>query len=136
MHIIYTIGWKPFTQILNEGLKRIEVAHGFYITFAGMLAVFLGLVVLWFSVFFFRKLVSSTIQKETKPKTMEIDSTLSLISMTQTGEDVKLAAIIAATLAYYEEFEEDPVRILPLKDMDQEMSPWVVVAREQMLRKF
>ncbi len=129
-NILHTLGTGPFP----EGLKRIEQAHGFYITFAGMLAVFVGLVILWMSALLFRKLVTAPIQRKEKKK-VEIDSSLSPIAMVQDKDEEKTAALIGALIAYYEEYEMDPVKTLPLKHISQEMSPWVMVAREQMLRK-
>lgn len=137
IHISHTVEVQPLSELLNKATENIFAGHGFYVTFAGMMAVFLGLLVLWAFINGFKKFAEFQAKGFTKPKKPEplVDESLSPISMVGSRDLAQLAAVIAATCAYCEEFEEDHIETLKLKEIDQEISPWSVVAREQMLRK-
>ncbi|GAB4168973.1 MAG: hypothetical protein Kow00108_02400 [Calditrichia bacterium] len=137
INISQTIEAEPLSEIFSRATENIFAGHGFYVTFAGMMAVFLGLLVLWIFINAFKKFATIQAQGFKKPKKSEplVDKSLSPISMVGKSDLPRLAAIIAATCAYCEEFEEDHIETLKLRDIDQEISPWAVVAREQMLRK-
>lgn len=127
--------FNPLGKTLENGWHNVTNAHGLYITFIGMLAVFIGLIIIWSSVVVFRKLTSIR-PRDAKIQTKVIDESLSPFFTGENRTDEELAAVLAALMAYYEEYELDPVQMLPLQTMDKSMSPWVVVAREQMMRKW
>ncbi len=115
---------------------NVTAAKGLQLTMVGMITVFIGLIVIWGMVVLNRKVISGFEKISRKGEEVNTpDKSLSPIAMVADTDNEELAAIIAVTCAYCEEFEDDHMEILRLQNIEHEVSPWVVLAREQMMRK-
>lgn len=136
-HIFCTtsLGFLYFTP--GGGIwESVTNAGGFQMAITGMSTVFTGLVVIWAMVILNRKLVNKIENRGKKKDKKQIpDPSLSPMAAAGVRNLEELAAIIGATYAYCEEFEEDHMETLHLQNIEHEVSPWVIVAREQMMRK-
>ena len=116
--------------LTNPALERIKESHGLLITFIGLIAVFLGLLVLWTITTSMRILIE-------KLDSRKQASELRLSPETASGEipeRLEENEIIAAiTVALHLELEEEPSK-LTLRHMEQDMSPWVVASRPATMR--
>ena len=116
--------------LTNPALDRIKESHGLLITFIGLIAVFLGLLVLWTITTSMRILIE-------KLDSRKQASELRLSPETASGEipeRLEENEIIAAiTVALHLELEEEPSK-LTLRHMEQDMSPWVVASRPATMR--
>jgi len=136
-HIFYT-SFLSFLNIMPDGniWESVAKAGGFQMALTGMSTVFIGLVVIWGMITLNRKIVYKIENRGKKKEEVQTpDASLSPMTMTGDNNLEELAAIIGASCAYCEEFDEDQMDTLHLQNIAHEVSPWAIVAREQMLRK-
>ena len=134
--VVFSIMLQP-EPIISFSMDNIFNAGGFILAINGMMTVFIGLIVIWGIVNLNRVIVHRLQHKRTRKKEVnEPDKSLSPMSMINDDNLEQIAVMIATTYAYSEAFEDDHMEILNLKHFEQEISPWVVVAREQMMRNY
>lgn len=138
MNHIFYITFLSFYNFIPDGniWESVMNAGGFQMALTGMSTVFVGLVVIWGMITLNRKIVYKIENRGKKKEEKQTpDASLSPMAMTGGKTLEELVAIIGATCAYCEEFEEDHMVTLQLQNIAQEVSPWAIVAREQMMRK-
>jgi len=137
MNIILSISFTNLIAAPGESLYDLVAnAGGFQMAVTGMSTVFIGLVVIWGMVNLNRKLVQRMENRGKKKDVKQVpDASLSPMAMAGLQNLEEIAAIIGATCAVCEEFEEDHMDTLHLQNIAHEVSPWAIVAREQMMRK-
>ena len=112
-----------------EGItSRINAGHGILITVIGLLTVFGGLVFLWAVTSLFPRLTArlegkkyqSPKAEKTEPEAAEKDP----------YGDIAIAIGVALCC----ELEEEDISIITLRNIEQEVSPWVVASRQTTMR--
>ncbi len=122
-----------FHSSLWEGVfDRINNGHGIFVTIIGLLAVFAGLVILWAVTANLPNLINLF---EKKPGPRRISSALGEDELEAEEEKTyrEIAAAIGVALAY--ELEEEEISVITLRNIEQEMSPWVVASRPATMRQ-
>jgi hypothetical protein len=118
-------------HVSSEILKRLNNGHGLLVTVIGLLAVFVGLVILW--------LVTANLQRILKLfERLTSQRTVATSDLTAEIErsDIPIEEIMAAIgVALYLELEEEELSVLTLRHIEQEMSPWVVASRPSTMRQ-
>ncbi len=105
--------------------------HGFLFTVIGLLAVFLGLVVLWLMTANLQQVIP-WFENVTGKKTVTAADLTAEIERSEIPVEEIMAAI---GVALYLELKEEELAILTLRHIEQEMSPWVVVSRPATMRQ-
>ena len=116
--------------ITNPVLERIKESHGLLITFIGLIAVFLGLLVLW-TMTTSMKILIEKINSHNKEGESRLSAETAAGDIPEKFEGYEIVAAI--TVALHLELEEEPSK-LTLRHMEQDMSPWVVASRPATMR--
>lgn len=122
-----------FHSSLWQGVfDRINNGHGIFVTIIGLLAVFAGLVILWAVTANLPNLIN-LFEKKSGPQ--RISSALGEDELEAEEETTyrEIAAAIGVALAY--ELEEEEISVITLRNIEQEMSPWVVASRPATMRQ-
>jgi len=114
----------------DSPVERINSGHGFLVTAIGLIAVFLGLLVLWGVTsslkFFIEKISRQSNLTNIQSRNFE-ESDLS-------EESIDKEVIAAITIALHYELEDTQSK-LTLRHHEQDMSPWVVASRPTTMRR-
>ena len=119
MSILKSILHINFLNSANTIADRINSGHGILVTLIGVIAVFIGLIILWGVTSNFQKIVRK-IEGKTEQES-EMDNS------------AEIALAIGVAISY--ELEEDEVSVITLRHIEQEMSPWVVASRPVSMRR-
>ena len=116
-----------FETIIN----RIAAGHGMLVTFTGLTAVFLGLGFLWFVTAKFQYLASFLEKKSARggkgKKSRQKEK--------PDREEAPLETIAAAiSVALCCELEDEEISVITLRQIEQDISPWVVASRQSTMR--
>ncbi len=131
MQIIKTFASFLGTDLWKLLFNRIHEGHGLLITFIGLTAVFVGLTILWLITASFRKFVNIFEEKSVTGNGCKKRKKSAEVSKKE-EELQKIALAISVALCY--EMEEEEFSILTLRNIEQEMSPWVVASRPTTMR--
>jgi hypothetical protein len=116
--------------LLDSPIDRINSGHGFLVTAIGLIAVFLGLLVLWGITsglqFFIEKISRQSGLTNIQSRNFE-ESEVS-------EESIDKEIIAAITIALHYELDDAPSK-LTLRHHEQDMSPWVVASRPTTMRR-
>lgn len=132
MSMIKSILHINFLHSVNTIADRINSGHGILVTLIGLIAVFIGLIILWGVTSNFQKLVRKIEGKSQSKRTANeaIELTEQESEMDNSAE---IALAIGVAISY--ELEEDEVSVITLRHIEQEMSPWVVASRPVSMRR-
>ncbi|GAB4369958.1 MAG: hypothetical protein Kow0042_11930 [Calditrichia bacterium] len=117
--------------LLNSILNKIQEGHGLLITVIGLAAVFSGLGVMWLITAYLPKIVRkienfknppALLQDKQSPEEQRIEEQIS----------PELAAAIA--LALTNELEDETLSVITLRDIEQDVSPWITASRPTIMR--
>ncbi|GAB4341396.1 MAG: hypothetical protein Kow0037_28000 [Calditrichia bacterium] len=118
-------------SILATLMQRLEAGHGVLVTVIGLLAVFSGLLVLWG----LTALVPHAIAYfENRHKPVET-GTVEAGGPSEKQQEEHLREIaIAIGVALCCEMEDEEMSVLTLRNIEQDVSPWVVASRPTTMR--
>ena len=117
----------PLT-ILDVLSQRLESGHGILVTVIGLIAVFTGLVVLWGVTAAFPKMLALLEKKPAKRE--ETVSAGETESVSDNKKDIAIAIGVALCL----ELEDEDISVITLRNIEQDISPWVVASRPTIMR--
>ena len=117
----------PFT-IFDVLSQRLESGHGVLVTTIGLIAVFTGLVILWAVTASFPKILALLDKKPArKEDTVPAGETE---SVSDNKKDIAIAISVALCL----ELEDEDISVITLRNIEQDISPWVVASRPTIMR--
>jgi len=121
-----------FLNSANTIADRINSGHGILVTLIGVIAVFIGLIILWGVTSNFQKIVRK-IEGKTQSKGIANDNIEIREQESEMDNSAEIALAIGVAISY--ELEEDEVSVITLRHIEQEMSPWVVASRPVSMRR-
>jgi len=121
-----------FLNSANTIADRINSGHGILVTLIGVIAVFIGLIILWGVTSNFQKIVRK-IEGKTQSKRTANDNIEIMEQESEMDNSAEIALAIGVAISY--ELEEDEVSVITLRHIEQEMSPWVVASRPVSMRR-
>jgi Na+-transporting methylmalonyl-CoA/oxaloacetate decarboxylase gamma subunit len=121
-----------FLNSANTIADRISSGHGILVTLIGVIAVFIGLIILWGVTSNFQKIVRK-IEGKTQSKRTANDNIEIREQESEMDNSAEIALAIGVAISY--ELEEDEVSVITLRHIEQEMSPWVVASRPVSMRR-
>jgi Na+-transporting methylmalonyl-CoA/oxaloacetate decarboxylase gamma subunit len=121
-----------FLNSANTIADRISSGHGILVTLIGVIAVFIGLIILWGVTSNFQKIVRK-IEGKTQSKRTANDNIEITEQESEMDNSAEIALAIGVAISY--ELEEDEVSVITLRHIEQEMSPWVVASRPVSMRR-
>jgi Na+-transporting methylmalonyl-CoA/oxaloacetate decarboxylase gamma subunit len=121
-----------FLNSANTIADRISSGHGILVTLIGVIAVFIGLIILWGVTSNFQKIVRK-IERKTQSKGTANDNIEIREQESEMDNSAEIALAIGVAISY--ELEEDEVSVITLRHIEQEMSPWVVASRPVSMRR-
>ncbi len=132
MSILKSILHINFLNSANTIADRINSGHGILVTLIGVIAVFIGLIILWGVTSNFQKIVRK-IEGKTQSKRTANDNIEIMEQESEMDNSAEIALAIGVAISY--ELEEDEVSVITLRHIEQEMSPWVVASRPVSMRR-
>lgn len=132
MSMIKSILHINFLHSVNTIADRINSGHGILVTLIGLIAVFIGLIILWGVTSNFQKLVRKIEGKSQSKRTANENIEL-MEQESEMDNSAEIALAIGVAISY--ELEEDEVSVITLRHIEQEMSPWVVASRPVSMRR-
>ena len=132
MSLIKSILHINFLNSANTIADRISSGHGILVTLIGVIAVFIGLIILWGVTSNFQKIVRK-IEGKTQSKRTANDNIEITEQESEMDHSAEIALAIGVAISY--ELEEDEVSVITLRHIEQEMSPWVVASRPVSMRR-
>lgn len=132
MSILKSILYINFLKNFDSIVDRINSGHGILVTFIGLIAVFIGLVILWGVTSNFQKLVQK-IEGKTGSNKATSENLKTMDQESEMDNSSEIALAIGVAISY--ELEEDEVSVITLRHIEQEMSPWVVASRPVSMRR-
>ena len=132
MSILKSILHINFLNSANTIADRISSGHGILVTLIGVIAVFIGLIILWGVTSNFQKIVRK-IEGKTQSKRTANDNIEITEQESEMDNSAEIALAIGVAISY--ELEEDEVSVITLRHIEQEMSPWVVASRPVSMRR-
>ncbi len=117
---------------LNTVIDRIQTGNGFLITVIGLLAVFSGLLLLWAITANLPNLIN-TLQTSPKKAIKKIEQKEKEGQTWLQKEPENIAVAIGVALCC--ELEEEEISVITLRNIEQDMSPWVMAARQSTMRQ-
>ena len=132
MSILKSILHINFLNSANTIADRISSGHGILVTLIGVIAVFIGLIILWGVTSNFQKIVRK-IEGKTQSKGIANDNIEIREQESEMDNSAEIALAIGVAISY--ELEEDEVSVITLRHIEQEMSPWVVASRPVSMRR-
>ena len=132
MSILKSILHINFLNSANTIADRISSGHGILVTLIGVIAVFIGLIILWGVTSNFQKIVRK-IEGKTQSKRTANDNIEITEQESEMDHSAEIALAIGVAISY--ELEEDEVSVITLRHIEQEMSPWVVASRPVSMRR-
>lgn len=118
-------------SIFETIVNRIAAGHGMLVTFTGLAAVFLGLGFLWFVTANFHHLASFLEKRSAGGgKSKKLSR-----RQKSDREEAPLEEIAAAIgVAMCCELEDEEISVITLRQIEQDISPWVVASRQSTMR--
>ena len=132
MSILKSILHINFLNSANTIADRINSGHGILVTLIGVIAVFIGLIILWGVTSNFQKIVRK-IEGKTQSKGIADDNIEIREQESEIDNSAEIALAIGVAISY--ELEESEVSVITLRHIEQEMSPWVVASRPVSMRR-
>ena len=132
MSILKSILHINFLNSANTIADRINSGHGILVTLIGVIAVFIGLIILWGVTSNFQKIVRK-IEGKTQSKGIANDNIEIREQESEMDNSAEIALAIGVAISY--ELEESEVSVITLRHIEQEMSPWVVASRPVSMRR-
>ncbi|MEJ2537692.1 MAG: OadG family protein [Calditrichia bacterium] len=132
MSILKSILHINFLNSANTIADRISSGHGILVTLIGVIAVFIGLIILWGVTSNFQKIVRK-IEGKTQSKGIANDNIEIREQESEMDNSAEIALAIGVAISY--ELEESEVSVITLRHIEQEMSPWVVASRPVSMRR-
>ena len=132
MSLIKSILHINFLNSANTIADRINSGHGILVTLIGVIAVFIGLIILWGVTSNFQKIVRK-IEGKTQSKRTANDNIEIREQESEMDNSAEIALAIGVAISY--ELEESEVSVITLRHIEQEMSPWVVASRPVSMRR-
>jgi len=118
-------------SILATLMQRLEAGYGFLVTVIGLLAVFSGLLVLWGLTALVPKVIYYF---ENRYKTEKKVPSEKGSNQEKSQEDQLREIAIAIGVALCCEMEDEEMSVLTLRNIEQDVSPWVVASRPTTMR--
>lgn len=118
-------------SILATLMQRLEAGHGVLVTVIGLLAVFSGLLVLWGLTSLVPRAIAY-FENRHKPVETSVVETGGPAEKPQEEHLREIAIAIGVALCC--EMEDEEMSVLTLRNIEQDVSPWVVASRPTTMR--
>lgn len=118
-------------SVLATLMQRLEAGHGILVTAIGILAVFTGLLVLWGLTALVPRVIAYFENRNQSQPVISADTE----SDKEISRETQLREIaIAIGVALCCEMEDEEMSVLTLRNIEQDVSPWVVASRPTTMR--
>ncbi|MFZ0391298.1 MAG: OadG family protein [Calditrichia bacterium] len=131
MKLLLTVN---ISGIIETALNRISSGHGILVAIIGLLAVFAGLLILWGITSLLPMLISAVENSGSKADRLNSTSAAKTAEGERQPENDHSAIAVAIGVALCCELDEEDVSVITLRQIEQEMSPWVVASRPSTMR--